>query len=1625
MSGGNDAVGTISDSGMYSAPARMPDSLAVTVMAVANADTSKTAQAAVTLTQPSSPMPALPTGLSASMVAPTSVAFTWQATADDSIAGYYVYRDGVRIDTVTSAGYSDSGLAAGTSYSYQVATFDQSTPRNVSPLSAPLTVTTAADTQSPTTPAGLTVANVTLTSVTLSWGASADLPSPGGTGVGGYTVYRNGVPVATVTSTGYTDTGLTASTIYSYQLAAFDSATPANVSALSAALSVSTAADMQAPTVPLGLTVSNIAPASITLSWGASTDLPNPGATGVAGYYVYRNGARVATVTGTGYTDTGLKASTTYSYQVAAFDQAVPANVSALSAALSVTTAADTQAPTVPAGLKDSNITLVSITLGWSASTDLPNPGATGVAGYYVYRNGVRVATVTGTGYTDTGLTASTTYSYQVAAFDKATPANVSALSAALSVTTAADTQAPTVPGGVTAANTAAGSTTLSWAASTDLPNPGATGVAGYYVYRDGVLVATVAGTGYTDSGLSGSTTYSYQVAAFDSATPANVSALSIALSVTTPADVPAPTLPAGLTASNISAGNVTLSWNASTDPGGGGVAGYYVYRNGVRVATVTGTSYTDTGLVAASTYSYQIAAFDMATPPVVSTFSAALSVTTSADTQPPTVPVGLTASGVAAGSATLSWSASTDLPNNPGATGVGGYTVYRNGVRIATVTGTSYSDSGLSASTTYSYQVAAFDKATPVNVSALSAALSVTTSADTQAPTVPIGLTASSITAGSIRLGWSASTDLPNPGATGVGGYYVYRNGVRVATVTGTAYTNSGLTAATTYSYQVAAFDNATPANVSALSAALSVTTTADTQAPTVPTGLAASTMAAGSLTLSWSASTDLPNPGATGVGGYYVYRNGVRIATVTGTSYSDSGLTAATSYSYQLAAFDLATPVNVSALCAALSVTTSADTQAPTVPTGLTASSITAGSIKLGWSASTDLPNPGASGVGGYYVYRNGARVATVTGTSYINTALTAATAYSYQVAAFDNATPANVSALSAALSVTTLADTQAPTVPTGLAASTMAAGRLTLSWSASTDLPNPGATGVGGYYVYRNGARIATATGTSYADSGLSASGSYSYQVAAFDKATPVNVSTLSAAVSVGAASDVLTYHNDTMRTGQNLTETMLTPANVISATFGLLQILHADDPVDATPLIASNVSAGGSSHNVVYVATEHGSVYAYDADSFALLAHVSLIGSGEVPSDTRSCGQVGPEIGITSTPVIDRGVGTNGTLYVVVMSKDSSGNYYHRLHALDLATLADRLPAIVIQGTYPGNGANSVNGVQTFQPGQYKERGALLAANGQIYTVWASNCDFTPYTGWIMAYDETTLNQTAVLNYTPNGSMGAIWNVAGLTADNSGNVYGMAGNGTFDTTLSATGFPIHADYGNAVIKLSGTSGALAVTDYFTMWNTVSESNQDVDLGSGSPLLLPDQTDANGTTRHLLVGAGKDGNVLLLDRDNLGKFNTTTNQVYQILWGGLPGGLFSAFAYFNGSVYVADVGGKLKAFALNEAQLSATPTSQSGASFAYPGASPSVSANGSSNAIVWAVLSGTGAAAVLHAYNPANLAQEYYNSTQAPSGRDGFGNGEKYITPVVANGKVFVGTPSGVAVFGVLQH
>jgi len=505
-------------------------------------------------------------------------------------------------------------------------------------------------------------------------------------------------------------------------------------------------------------------------------------------------------------------------------------------------------------------------------------------------------------------------------------------------------------------------------------------------------------------------------------------------------------------------------------------------------------------------------------------------------------------------------------------------------------------------------------------------------------------------------------------------------------------------------------------------------------------------------------------------------------------------------------------------------------------------------------------------------------------------------------------------------------------------------------------------------------------------------------------------------------------VLTYHNDTMRTGQNLTETVLTPSNVNSATFGLLYQLGADDLVTATPLVLSNLAINGASHNVVYVASAHDSVYAYDADTGALLKQVSLLATGETPGDDDvGCGAGAAESGITATPVIDRSAGPNGTMFVEAMSKDSSGNYYQRLHALDLVTLTDRIAPVAIQASYPGT-AYGASGQVTFVPGQYKERGALLLTQGQIVTVWGGHCDLGNYNSWVIAYSESSLTQTQVLNLTPNGTQGGIWDVAGVAADSAGALYTLIGNGLFDTTLTTGNLPINADYGNAAVKfsLSSASGSLAVTDYFTMWDTTTESQDDVDLGSGSPLLLPDMADSTGTTRQLMLAVGKDTNFYLLDRGNLGKYNgniASSDSVYQELDGVLSAALLASPVYFNGSIYLAEIGGTLKQFALSAARLPATPTSQSSATFAFPGASPSISANGTSNAIVWAVMSNPGTAAVLYAYNPANLAVEYYDSTQAAGGRDAFGNGNKFITAVVAHGKVFVGTRNGVAVFGLL--
>ncbi|HKN17024.1 MAG TPA: hypothetical protein VJX47_08780, partial [Candidatus Sulfotelmatobacter sp.] len=496
------------------------------------------------------------------------------------------------------------------------------------------------------------------------------------------------------------------------------------------------------------------------------------------------------------------------------------------------------------------------------------------------------------------------------------------------------------------------------------------------------------------------------------------------------------------------------------------------------------------------------------------------------------------------------------------------------------------------------------------------------------------------------------------------------------------------------------------------------------------------------------------------------------------------------------------------------------------------------------------------------------------------------------------------------------------------------------------------------------------------------------------------------------------------NNNARTGLNAAETTLTLSNVNSASFGKLFEVTVDGLVDGEPLYLSAVPIPGSgTHNLLIVVTENDSVYAFDADTGGGIWNISTLGAGEMPSDDRGCSQVTPQIGITSTPVIRRPAGSNGVIYTVAMSKNSSGDYFQRLHALDATTGKELYNGpVTITAKYPGTGDNSSGGNVVFDPAQYKERSGLLLAGETVYLTWASHCDIRPYTGWVMGYNATTLAQKTVINVTPNGNEGAIWGSgAGLTADGSGNIFFLDANGVFDTTLTSGGFPDSGDYGNAFIRLT-TSGGLAVADYFEMDNGVQESNGDVDLGSGGALLLPPMKDGSGNTWNLAVGAGKDSNLYIVNRESMGKFNPDSNGNYQELAGVLPGGIWSMPAYANGRLYYGPVGEPILEFEFKDAKLLTTPVAKTNNSFGYPGATPSISSNKGSNTIVWAAENTN--PAVLHAYNAKTLV-EIYNTNQAAGGRDHFGAGNKYITPMIINGKVYVGTTNGVGAFGVLSE
>jgi len=512
------------------------------------------------------------------------------------------------------------------------------------------------------------------------------------------------------------------------------------------------------------------------------------------------------------------------------------------------------------------------------------------------------------------------------------------------------------------------------------------------------------------------------------------------------------------------------------------------------------------------------------------------------------------------------------------------------------------------------------------------------------------------------------------------------------------------------------------------------------------------------------------------------------------------------------------------------------------------------------------------------------------------------------------------------------------------------------------------------------------------------------------------------TKSASVTIGVTdlAGVLSYHNNNNRDGSNTREFALTPVNVNMSSFGKLFSCNADGAIYAQPLWVSKVSIGVGTHNVIVAATMRDSVYVFDADANPCVTYwnKSLIPGGETYGNNGDMGSadIFPDIGILGTPVIDS---ATGTIYVVTKTKNSGTTTYHqRIHALNLADGSEKFGGpidITSAITVPGVGDQSSGGNVPFNVLTENQRSGLALVNGVVYVSWASHGDNTPYHGWIIGYNVGNLAQApTVFNTTPNGGLGGIWMSGGApAADSSNNLYVITGNGSFDNT--------NRNYGMAFIKVS-TSGGLNVSDFFSPFNENTLSGGDQDFGSGGAAVLIDQP--SGPFPHLVVGGGKDQNLFVLNRDagKMGGFSASSNNVVQTVPFG--NGIFATAAFWNNNLYLAG-SGSLKAFAFNSGSstFNTTPTSQSTDTYGFPGSSPSVSASGTTNGIVWALSSnaygtnnsGPRAAgpALLRAYDATNLNTELWNSSQAAGGRDTAGNAVKFTVPTVANGKVYIGT------------
>jgi fibronectin type 3 domain-containing protein len=1197
-----------------------------------------------------------------------------------------------------------------------------------------------------------------------------------------------------------------------------------------------------------------------------------------------------------------------------------------------------------------------------------------------------------------------------------------------------ADTQAPTAPASLTATPVGSGQMNLNWSASTD-----DVAVTGYLVERcQGAgctvfsQIASSAGTSYSNTDLTGETSYSYRVRATDAV--GNLSVFSPVASATTGAapDTTAPSAPTNLTATVVSGSSINLSWTASTD--NVGVTGYRVERcqdagctSFVQIAAPSGTPHSDTGLLAGTTYRYQVRATDAAGN--LSPYSVVADATILApDTEPPTAPATVTATVVSGTQIDLTWSAAQDN------VAVTGYRVERcqgaactDFVKIATPTGTLFSDTVLTPNTNYSYVVRATDAAW--NLGPYSNAASATTLA-----TVPELMAAYSFEEGT----GSTVGDSSGRGNTG-------------------SIQNATWTTAGRYG-KALVFDGSSRVDIPD-SASLRLTTAMTLEAwvnPTIVTRAWRDVIYKGNDNYFLEA-TSMSDNSAPAAGGTF------------GEVYGTTPL-AADTWTHLAVTYDTVTlrlyvnGVQVSSAARSESLATSAN------PVQIGGDSIygqyfegTIDEVRIYNVARTptqiqaDMNTPiGSARLPGVNLSRasidfgpqdvgttSDPQVLTLTNGGDAQLSISEITIVGPQGSDFtiqsntcgSSLAPLGSCAVSLAFgpsaggarSATLTISDNAPGSPHTVALAGTATGALTVSPSVSvvTPMRTQQFVAIDSSVVWSvDGVVGGTATAGTITSMGLYAppDGIGTHTVTA---TTQDHSRSATATVYVSGYPGKFTHHSDNARTGQNLNETVLTSTNVTAATFGKLFSYPLDGAAYASPLYVADVDIPGRGyHNVVYVATQHNSVYAFDADgaSGAPLWQASFINPGAgvtaVPaSETGECCDITPEIGISGTPVIDP---STGTLYVVAKTKEVVGpttRYVQRLHALDITTGAEKFGGPVeIQASAPGSGTGSQGGQISFNPLRENQRPALLLSNGVVYIAFGSHGDNQPYHGWVLGYSATTLQPVMAFLTTPNGTGGGIWlSNAGPATDSAGNIYFATANGTFN---ASTG-----DYADSIVKISPDG---TVLDYFTPYNEATFDAGNLDLGAGGVLLLPDQNCAHP---HLLVMAGKPGTIYLVDRDNMGQHNPNNDsQIVQSLvnifpYGTPEPGNYSAPVYFNGTVYFSPVADAIKAFRLSNGLLSTSPTSQSPQIYAYPGGTLTVSANGSTDGILWAVRrNGATAPGTLHAYDPANLGIERYNSDQAGS-RDTLDVAVKFSVPLVANGKVFVSSMSRLTVYGLL--